>query len=178
MKLFEISNDFEELFNQLESFEEIEDPEEREIATGAWFDTLDGMESEFDRKAENVAQYIKELRAESDAIREEEKVLAARRKSKEKRSESLTAYLMNCMEQIHRDKIETARCKLSIRRNAPSLKIADESAFIHMLQDRNRDDLLKYALPEIKKSEVKKLIKAGEEFPGAALESSQSLIIK
>ena len=85
---------------------------------------------------------------------------------------------MNCMEQIHRDKIETARCKLSIRRNAPSLKIADESAFINMLQDKNRDDLLKYALPEIKKSEVKKLIKAGEEFPGAALESSQSLIIK
>ena len=46
-----------------------------------------------------------------------------------------------------------------------------------MLQDRNRDDLLKYELPEIRKSEIKKLIKAGEDFPGAVLESSKSLII-
>lgn len=48
---------------------------------------------------------------------------------------------------------------------------------INMLQDRGRDDLLKYELPEIRKSEIKKLIKAGEDFPGAVLESSKSLII-
>lgn len=178
MKLFEISNDFEELFNQLESFEEIEDPEERELATGAWFDTLDGMESEFDRKAENVAQYIKELRAESDAIREEEKVLAARRKSKEKRSESLTAYLMNCMEQIHLDKIETARCKLSIRRNAESVQCADEYALVEQLAKKGRDDLLRFKDPELNKTALKAALKAGEQLDGAQLVRTESLIIK
>lgn len=38
-------------------------------------------------------------------------------------------------------------------------------------------NLLKYSLPEIKKSEIKKLIKSGETFDGARLEAGQSVII-
>ena len=178
MKLFEISNDFTELFNKLESLEEIEDQEERQLATGAWFDTLDGMESEFEQKAENVAQYIKELRAESDAIREEEKVLSARRRAKEKRTDSLTYYLMNCMKQISRDKIETARCKLSIRRNAESVQCEDEYALAAQLAKQGRDDLLRFKDPELNKTALKAALKAGEQLDGAQLVRTESLIIK
>lgn len=178
MKLFEISNDFTELFNQLESLEEIEDQEERRLATCAWFDTLEGMESEFEKKAENVAQYIKELRAESDDIREEEKVLASRRKAKEKRTESLTSYLMNCMKQINRDKIETARCKLSIRRNAESVQCEDEYALAAQLAKQGRDDLLRFKDPELNKTALKAALKAGEQLDGAQLVRTESLIIK
>lgn len=39
----------------------------------AWFDTLSGIEEEFDLKAENLAQYIKCLKAEVEVIDTETK---------------------------------------------------------------------------------------------------------
>ena len=79
---------------------------------------------------------------------------------------------------INLKKIDGVRAKLSIRKNAPSLKIENELEFITMLQNTGRDDLLKYSMPEVRKTEVKNLIKNGEVFDGALLESSESLIIK
>lgn len=177
-RLFDISSDFSELFDQLESFEEIEEPEMREAAQQAWFDTLTGIEEEFELKAENVAQYIKALRVEADAIREEEKTLAARRKAKEKRVSNLTDYLMMCMKQIHREKIETAKCRLSIRKNAESVQVSDESTLIGKLVMDGRTDLIRVKTPELDKTALKKALQAGEVIDGAALGRTESLIIK
>ncbi len=194
-RLFDISADFEELFNKFDEIQEMEfeknedgrfidadgnivEPElYRADLLQAWFDTLEGIEEEFNFKAENTAQYIKSLKAEEAAIKSEEDKLKKRRQQYSRKIECMTVYLKNCMEQIGVKKIEMPRARLTIRNNAPSLKISDEIAFINMLQENGRDDLLKYALPEIRKTEVKKLIKAGEVFDGASLESSQSLII-
>ena len=62
-RLFEIANDFALLYDRLEALDEIEEADMREIAQQAWFDTLEGVEGEFELKAENVAQYIKALKA-------------------------------------------------------------------------------------------------------------------
>ena len=177
-RLFEISNDFAALFDQLEAFDEIEDDAERGIVQEAWFDTLTGIEEEFEIKAENVAQYIKVLRAEAEAIRAEEIRLAGRRKSKEKHAKSLTDYLMACMKQIHREKIETARCKLSIKRNAESVQVADETALAKQLAALGRSDLLRVKPPELDKTAIKKALQSGETINGAALGRTESLIIK
>ena len=177
-RLFEISNDFAALFDQLEAFDEIEDDAERGIAQQAWFDTLTGIEEEFEIKAENVAQFIKSLKAEAEDIREEEKALAARRKTKEKRAESLIAYLMKCMKQIRREKIETAKCKLSIRKNAESVQVADEDALARQLAALGRADLIRVKPPELDKTALKKALQAGEIINGAALGRTESLIIK
>lgn len=194
-KLFDISADFEELFNRFDEIQEMEfeknedgqfvDPEGNIInpetyradMLQAWFDTLEGIEEEFNFKAENTAQYIKSLKAEEAAIKSEEDKLKKRRQQYSHKIECMTVYLKNCMMQMGVKKIETPRARITIRNNAPSLKIADEISFINMLQENSRDDLLKYELPEIRKSEIKKLIKSGEVFPGAVLESSQSVII-
>lgn len=178
MKLYEISDNFADLFSRLEDFddEELTD-EERADFQQAWFDTLEGIEEEFTLKAEAVALYIKELSARAEAIKAEEKRLAQRRKSAEGHAASLKVYLKNCMEQMHLKKVETARAKVSVRGTAPSLKITDESAFVEMLQTIGRDDLLRYSQPEIRKSEVKAAIKSGETFDGAELVAGQSLII-
>ncbi len=194
-KLFDISADFEELFNRFDEIQEMEfeknedgqfvDPEGNIInpetyradMLQAWFDTLEGIEEEFNFKAENTAQYIKSLKAEEAAIKSEEDKLKKRRQQYSRKIECMTVYLKNCMMQMGVKKIETPRARITIRNNAPSLKIADEISFINMLQENSRDDLLKYELPEIRKSEIKKLIKSGEVFPGAVLESSQSVII-
>lgn len=195
-RLFDISQDFEMLFDQFDTICEYEfavnekgesvddddnviDPETAKAEMlEAWFDTLSGIEEEFDFKAENLAQYIKCLKAESEAIDEEIKKLRARRDSKNKRIERLKEYLMNCMRQIGKKKIDMPRASILLRNNAPSLKIENEAEFVKMLQDAERDDLLRYNQPDIEKNKVKKLIKSGESFDGARLESSQSVIIR
>lgn len=177
-RLFEISNDFAALFDQLDAFDEIEEDEMREAAQQAWYDTLEGIETEFELKAENVAQYIKTLRVEAEAIREEEKTLAARRKAKEKRAGSLNGYLMSCMKRIHREKIETAKCKLSIRKNAESVQVADEDGLARQLAALGRSDLIRVKPPELDKTALKKALQSGETINGAVLGRTESLIIK
>ena len=194
-RLFDISQDFEVLFDQFDAISEYEfvlnengepvdddgnvvNPETAKAEMlEAWFDTLTGIEEEFNFKAENLAQYIKCLKAEAQDIDEEMKKLKARRDSRNKRIERLKAYLMDCMQKTGVEKIDMPRAKISIRNNAPTVKIENEVEFIQMLQENGRDDLLKYSLPEIRKSEIKKLINAGEKFDGARLESGQSVII-
>ena len=194
-RLFDISQDFEVLFDQFDAINEYEfslnekgepvdddgnvvNPETAKAEMlEAWFDTLSGIEEEFNFKAENLAQYIKCLKAEAKDIDEEAKKLKARRDSRNKRIERLKAYLMDCMQKTGIEKIDMPKAKITIRCNAPSLKIENEVEFINMLQDNGRDDLLKYSLPEIRKSEIAKLIKAGEKFDGARLESGQSIVI-
>ena len=82
------------------------------------------------------------------------------------------------MDAVNLKKIETAKAKISIRNNPASLKIDDEQAFIQMLESSGRTELLKYAAPEPKKTDIKNLIKGGEKFTGASLVASESLIIK
>lgn len=194
-RLFEISQDFEALFDQYDAIQEMEfeknedgsyidddgkiiNPDvTRAELLQAWFDTLEGIEEEFNFKAENTAQYIKSLKAEAAAIKAEEDKLKKRRQSYSRKIDGMTIYLKNCMEQMGIKKIDMPKARITIRKNTPSLKIMDEVGFITMLQEHGRDDLLRYSLPEIKKTEIKRLIKSGEHFEGAALESSQSLII-
>lgn len=177
MRLYEISNDFAALFDNYEELMETTEEEGKADIEQAWFDTLTGIEGEFELKAESVAQYIKQLSSEAEAIKAEEKALAARRKAKENSAIRMKDYLKNCMDAMNLKKIETAKAKISIRNNAASLKIDDEQEFIQMLESTGRTELIKYAAPELRKTDIKNLIKSGEEFEGARLESSQSIII-
>lgn len=178
-RLFEISDIFAQIFDEFDEIidDAVENGSERTEVEEAWFATLDGIESEFEIKAENIAQFIKELKAKSDAIKTEESRLKARRTVYENKAERLKRYLKESMEKINRKKIETARSKILIRNNAPSLSIAHESEFIRMLESENRRELLKYSEPEIRKNDVKNLMKAGEIFEGAELVTTKSIII-
>ncbi len=55
MNLYELTNDFAQLFNQ---FDEISSMDNAEEFKQAWFDTLSGIEEEFEVKAENIGAYI------------------------------------------------------------------------------------------------------------------------
>ncbi len=194
-RLFDISQDFEVLFDQFDAISEYEFPVDEdgrpvdddgnpvnpETAKAemleAWFDTLSGLEEEFNFKAENLAQYIKCLKAEAEDIDEEMKKLRARRDSRNRRIERLKNYLMENMEAVGITKIDMPKAKITIRKNTPSIKFDNEKDFIEMLENSGRNNLLKYSSPEIKKSEIKKLIRSGEKFDGARLESGRSVII-
>lgn len=194
-RLFDISQDFEVLFDQFDAISEYEFPVDEdgrpvdddgnpvnpETAKAemleAWFDTLSGLEEEFNFKAENLAQYIKCLKAEAEDIDEEMKKLRARRDSRNRRIERLKNYLMENMEAVGITKIDMPKAKITIKKSTPSIKFDNEKDFIEMLENSGRNNLLKYSSPEIRKSEIKKLIRSGEKFDGARLESGRSVII-
>ena len=144
----------------------------------AWFHTLDGVEEEFETKAENIAAYIKGLKAEADAIKAEETALSLRRKVKENQIKRMKSYLLENMQLINRKKIDTPRAKLSIRNNAESVQFDDEEQFIRLCLARGQDDYLRYKDPELNKTAVKKALQSGMEIDGASLIRTQSLIIK
>lgn len=179
-RLFEISSEFSALFDQLEDLTEqaIEAGIPQEEAETAWFDTLDGIEEEFNQKAENIAVYIKELIAKADAIRQEEKRLFERRKSCEHHVAALKNYLMQSMLQMQQKKIDGIRSRITIRNNPPMLQIADEAALIQKLQISGQDDLLRYKLPDLQKTKIKSYLQAGGQIDGCSLVQTKSLQIK
>ena len=194
MKLYEMSADFSELFDNYDAIVNIEftpdgkggfldddgnpvDPEERrKEMQQAWFDTLDGMEQELVCKAENVAVYIKNMESEAKTLKAEEDKLKARRQAKENAAKRMREYLMDCMKQANISKIDEPRAVISLRNNPESVEISDETEFIGWAADH--DEYLRYKAPEINKTAVKNALKSGAEIPFAALTRSQSLTIK
>ena len=195
MKLYEMSTDFAELFDNYDAIVNIEftpdgkggfvdddgnpvDPEERRREMQqAWFDTLDGMEQELVRKAENVAVYIKNMESEAKTLKAEEDKLKARRQAKENAAKRMREYLMGCMKQANISKIDEPRAIISLRNNPESVEISDENDFISWANE-DHDEYLRYKAPEINKTAVKNALKSGAEIPFAALTRSQSLTIK
>lgn len=197
MKLYELTEMYSDLFNQFDAINEWEpdtnadgmpiDDDGNIIANvdayrnkmlTAWFDTLTGIEGEFDEKAESIAIYYKQLLAEAKMLKAEKAAIAKRQSQKEKQAESLKIYLFKSMQALGRQKIDMPRAVMSLKKNAPSLVIDDEISFVEWAEEHNLDHLLKYSMPEVKKNDVKALCKKGEEIPFVHMESKQSLSIK
>lgn len=194
--LYELTQDFKELFDSYEAITEMEfepdgkggfldddgnpvDPAAARAAMAeAWFDTLDGMEGELTAKAENVAVYIKNIKAEYEAIEAEKKRLEARLRTKKATAERMKKYLMDCLETARLSKIDTPRASVSLKNNPASLHFTDECLFIGWAENHDREDLLKYTDPAPRKDVIKKLIKSGEEIPYTELVQEKSIMIK
>lgn len=196
-KLYKLSTDFQNLFDMFEEINNwspdtdadgqpidsegnvIENPTAYKVQMlNGWFDTLEGIEGEFEMKAENIAAFIKSLKAQSDILKNEETALKKRRDTKDRQIESLKTYLLNQMKAIGRKKIDMPKAVISIRNNAPSLVVDDELELINWAEENDMDSFLNYQLPKIKKSEVKKACKDNMNIPYVHMESKESLTIK
>lgn len=142
-----------------------------------WRGTLEGISGEFDEKAGNIGAYIKNLKSDCEQLKKEETVLKSRRRIKENALERMLSYLLDEMNAAGKKKVESPQAVISVRNNPESVNIPDEQKFIAWAEEHN-DSLLKYAQPEIRRTEVKTLLKSGQELPGAALTRTQSVIIK
>lgn len=159
MKLYEIDNAIEELF--LKSI----DPE-----TGELLDISEEMEAlqiAKEEKQENIALLIKNLTAEAEAIRNEEKTLADRRRSAENHADRLKSYLMGSLKG---EKLSTPRVSVSYR-NSVAVAIEDEVGFLRWHPQYAR------IKTEIDKATLKADLKKGE-VSGATLENRRSMIVK
>ena len=196
-KLYELSTDFQNLsdmFDEINNWSPdtdadgqpidsegnvIENPTAYKVQMlNGWFDTLEGIEGEFEMKAENIAAFIKSLKAQSDILKNEETALKKRRDTKDRQIESLKTYLLNQMKAIGRKKIDMPKAVISIRNNAPSLVVDDELELINWAEENDMDSFLNYQLPKIKQSEVKKACKDNMNIPYVHMESKESLTIK
>ena len=136
-----------------------------------WMEHLQGA---VDAKIENIALYIKNLKAEAAAIREEEKELAKRRHRKENHAEWLADYLAGFLRMKQMDKFETAKCAVRFT-SSESVAVTDGDALDAWLSDH--DEFLRYAEPTLNKAELKKYLKQNE-VPGAELQKKKNISIK
>jgi len=146
--------------------------------TGEILDTerLDALQMEREAKLEGVCLWVKDLRAESDAIKAEADKLTARRKALDNKIEGLKVWLLGA---LNGEKLKTARCNVYQTHNT-KLNVIDEQSVVNWIQTNYQEpeQFLKFTLPEIRKDAVKAEIKAGKEIPGAALEETESVVIK
>ena len=195
--LFNISSRYGELLEKIDFFAEFEpdtdadgnylDPDGnvirnlndyRAVMTEALLDTLDAIDDEMDEKLANCGAFIKQLTAEADALDAEIKSLKNRSAAKKREIDSFKAYIMACMEHADVKKVDKPLAKLSIRTNAESVSVSNEQAFVSWAQLSNRDDLLRYAAPDINKTAVKAALNDGQNIPGCQIVRTKSLIVK
>ena len=133
-------------------------------------DNLDQLVAELDTKRENVGLYIKNLTADVDMLKAEEKNLKERRQVKERKIERLKDYLTRSMELTGDKSLETARIKMSFRKST-SVNIID----IDEVPEFYVKEKIEYA-PD--KALIKKALQAGQLVKGAELKETQNLQIK
>lgn len=150
----------------------------KEAMLTAWFDTLDGIEEAFEDKAVNVAIAVKNMRAEAEQLKAEKLRLAKRQTQKERAAERLEQYLLTSMQAIGREKIDKPQAVIRVKKNPESTIIDNEKSFIEWAEANGYNDLLKYKDPDIKKKEVKDLLKRNVELPFVHLERKTKIDIK
>ncbi len=160
--LYEIAREYLEAFDHLEV-----DEETGEILN---FEAVDTLAGTFEEKAESVACYIKNLDAFAGDLKAEEANLAERRKSAEKRVENLKKYLTSCLDAVGRDKVETAKVRVSFRKSV-AVSIDDERAL-------PADFIVETVSTKPDKTAIKKAIQAGQEITGASLVENRNIQIK
>lgn len=158
MKLYEIDNAILECID---------------METGEVIDAekLDALNMERDAKIENVVLWIKDLKAEAEAIKAEKLALAERQKVAENKVESLKKWVAYA---LGGQKFSTAKCAVSFR-NTESVEVTEEGLEALM---KEHDELLTYKAPEPNKKAIKDAIKDGLSVAGVQLVQNVSTIIK
>ena len=139
-----------------------------DLETGEIIDTeqLDKLTMERDAKLENIACWIKELKAEAEALKVEKMAFAKRQQVAENKMESLKKYLAYALDG---QAFKTTRASVTFRKSQ-SVEIAD----IYKLDE----NYLRYKEPEADKTAIKEAIKQGKTVAGATLVENTSVIIK
>ena len=136
---------------------------------------LDALQMEREQKLEGVALWVKDLKAEAAAVKEEADKLTARKKALDNKIESIKTWLLIALDG---EKLKTPRCNVYYTYNT-KVAVADEGKLIEFLQTLNEpEQFLKFHEPELRKNEIKQALKDGTIIHGAELEETESVVIK
>ena len=148
-----------------------------DMETGEILDVekLDALQMERERKLEGVALWVKDLKAEAEAVKAEADKLTARKKALENKMDGLKTWLLMA---LGGEKLSTPRCKVYQTHNQ-RVVIDDEKALIDMFMSSPfGEKFLRVKDPEIDKTALKDSMKQGYEFEFAHLEETESVVIK
>jgi hypothetical protein len=139
-----------------------------DVETGEIFDEVkfEELALERDVKIENICLWIKNLKAEAEALKAEKDVFAQRQKATENKMESLKKYISAYLDGAA---FKTAKVAVSFRKSE-SIEV-DEGANIP-------DEYLRFKEPEVNKTELKKALKDGKHIEGVSLVEKQNIQIK
>lgn len=130
---------------------------------------LETINDEIETKADNIAKVLRDFDGDIEALKSEEERLAKKRKAIENRQKHLKEYLQNAMLVLDKRKFKTDLFSFNIQKNAPSLKILDESKI--------PEDYYKIER-KLNKNDLKEAVKNGLFEDAAELVSSESLRIR
>lgn len=144
-----------------------------DLETGEIIDTeqLDKLQMEREKKLENVACWIKDLKAEAEALKNEKQALAERQRVAENKAESLKKWLAYALQG---EKFKTPKCAISFRKSE-AVEVTEEGLKVLM---KEHDELLTYKAPEPNKTAIKQALKDGLNVAGVQLIQNTSTIIK
>ena len=150
-----------------------------DMETGEILDTarLDALQMEREAKLEGVALWIKDMKAEAEAVKAEADKLNARKKALDNKIDGLKAWLL---EALGGEKLKTPRCNVYQMHNQRVSIIGEEKDLIAWLERNTKDprEYIRYKEPELRKDEIKRALKEGKEFAYAVLEETESVVIK
>lgn len=170
MKLYEINTQIMTLLDQLEP-----DPETGEIPSNE--EEIIAQINALTMKRDDILQYLAKLilncRAESAALKAEEERLKARRNRLEAREERLIAILdRECGETT-----DLGVATLSYRKTS-RVEVIDEAKAVSWLKRHKFTDAFRVPAPTVYKTEVKKLLAAGQKVPGCKVVEDRSCSLK
>lgn len=150
--LYEITGDYLRLLEMLE--------EEENIDPQTFADTLEGIDGEFEIKADGYARVLKELNAEALKFKSEIDRMASKMKAIENNSERLKKHLYESMKATGKVKFKTDLFSFGIRKNGgvqpmeiiPGMNVPDE-----------------YCKKEPDNAKIREALKNGADLPFAVL---------
>ena len=163
-KIYEITNDYLQIMAMLE---------DSDLDPQALADTMEGIEGEFEIKAENYAKVMKNLEGDILAIKTEIDRLTAKKKALENNIKNMKSTLQTAMETTGKTKFKTELFSFNIQKSAPAVVID--------LEDMSKlpSQFIKQRDIEADKTAIKEALKRGENLDGIAhFEQSESLRIK
>lgn len=160
MNLFEITENYVKFFTEFENADEITE-EMQEMANN--------LNVEIEEKCDNYAKMIRNLEADVEAYKNQEKIFNEKRKVAENKVKWLKQNLQASMELQGRKKVKTDLFSFNIQKNAPSLEITDE---------KNIDDSYYVIERKLNKRELLSDIKEGLIIDGVGIKQTESLRIR
>lgn len=116
-KLYEIKNELNELLLMAD---------EQGLSLDDIKDTMDGIEFEFEEKADSTAKMIKTLIADADSVKAEKDRLAKRETALRNSADNLKKYLETMMLEVKKKKFKTTLFSFNIQKNPKTVKVEVE----------------------------------------------------
>ena len=116
-KLYEIKNELNELLLMAD---------EQGLSIDDIKDTMDGIEFEFEEKADSTAKMIKTLIADADSVKAEKDRLAKRETALRNSANNLKKYLETMMLEVKKKKFKTTLFSFNIQKNPKTVEVEAE----------------------------------------------------